>query len=63
MWIIYVFMSSVCFAFVCVCLFVHCDHLLANGYSLGSCLWCLTVILLLPHWNPGSGVVFDRIDS
>ena len=27
LWIIYVFLSCVCYAFVCVCLFVPCGHL------------------------------------
>ena len=26
-------------------------------------MWCLTVILSLSHWFPGSGVVLDCIDS
>ena len=28
-----------------------------------SRLWCLTVILSLSHWYPGSGVVLACIDS
>ena len=31
LWIFYVFLSSVCYAFVCVCLFVPCGHLLGKG--------------------------------
>ena len=27
LWIFYVFLSCVCYAFVCVCLFVPCGHL------------------------------------
>ena len=46
-------------AFVHVCLFVPCGHLLGKGSS----LWCLIVSLSLSHWYPGSGVVLDCIDS
>ena len=63
LWIFYIFLSSVCYAFVRVCLFVLCGHLLGKGWPLGSRLWCLTVSLLLSHWYPGSGVVLDCIDS
>ena len=31
LWIFYVFLSCVCYAFVCVCLFVPCGHLLGKG--------------------------------
>ena len=57
------FLSCVCYAFVCVCLYVLCGHLLGKGWPLGSRLWCLTVSLSLSHWYPGSGVVLDCIDS
>ena len=57
------FLSCVCYAFVGVCLFVPCGHLLGKGWPLGSLLWCLTVSLSLSHWYPGSGVVLDCIDS
>ena len=57
------FLSYVCYAFACVCLYVPCGHLLGKGWPLGSRLWCLTVSLLLSHWYPGSGVVLDCIDS
>ena len=57
------FLSSVCYAFVCVSLFVPCGHLLGKGRLLGSCLWCLTVSFSLFHWYPGSDVVLDCIDS
>ena len=50
-------------AFVHVCLFVPCGHLLGKGWPLGSSLWCLIVSLSLSHWYPGSGVVLDCIDS
>ena len=43
-----VFMSCVCYAFVRVCLYVPCGHLLGKGWPLGSRLWCLTVSLSLP---------------
>ena len=56
-------LSCVCYAFVRVCLFVPCGHLLGKGWPLGSRLWCITVSLSLSHWYPGSGVVFDCIDS
>ena len=57
------FLSCVCYAFVLVCLFVSCGHLLGKSGPLGSPLWCLTVSLSLPHWYFGSGVVLDCIDS
>ena len=57
------FLSCVYYAFVCVCLFVTCGHLLGKGWPLGSRLWCLTVSLLLFYWYPGSGVLLDCIDS
>ena len=31
LWIIYIFLSCVCFAFVSVCLFMPCGHLLGKG--------------------------------
>ena len=65
LWIFYVFFCLV-FAlplYVRVCLYEPCGHLLGKGWPLGSCLWCLTVILLLSHWYPRSGVVLDCIDS
>ena len=64
LWIFYMFfLSCVCCAFVCVCLYVLCGHLLGKGWPLGSLLWCLTVSLSLSHWYPASGVVLDCIDS
>ena len=63
LWIIYVFLPCICYAFVLVCLNVSCGHLLGKGWSLGSRLWCLTVSLSLSHWYPGSGVVLDCIES
>ena len=56
-------LSCVSFAFVIVCLYVPCGHLLGKGWPLGSRLWCLTVSLSLFHWYLGSGVVPDCIDS
>ena len=47
------FLSCVCYAFVRVCLYVPCSHLLGKGWPLGSRLWCLTVSLSLSHWYPG----------
>ena len=57
------FLSCVCYAFVRLCLYVPCGHLLGKGWSLGSRLWCPTVSLFISHWYLGSGVVFDCIDS
>ena len=37
------FLSFVSYAFVCVCLYVSCDHKLGKGRPLGSHLWCLTL--------------------
>ena len=31
LWIFYFFLSCVCYAFVCVCLYVPCGHLLGKG--------------------------------
>ena len=47
------FPSCFCYAFVCVCIFVPCGHLLGKGWPLGSRLWCITVSLLLPIDNLG----------
>ena len=57
------FLPCVCYAFVCVCLFVPCGHLLGKGWPLGSRFWCITESLSLSHWYPGSGVVLDCINS
>ena len=57
------FLSCVCYAFVSVCLYVPCGHLLGKGWPLGSRLWCPTVTLSLSHWYPGLGVILDCIDS
>ena len=46
-------LSCVCYAFVCVCLFVPSGHLLG--------FWCITVSLSLSHLYPGSGVVLDFV--
>ena len=56
-------LSCVCYAFVRVCLYVHCGQLLGKGLPLVSRLWCLTVDLSLTQWYSGSGVVLDCIDS
>ena len=37
-------LSCVCNAFVPVCLYMPCGHLLGKGWPLGSRLWCLTNI-------------------
>ena len=37
------FPSFGCYAFVLVCLYVPCGHLLGKGRPLRSRLWCLTV--------------------
>ena len=57
------FLSYVCYAFVRVCLFLPCGHLLGKSLPLGSSLWCLIVSLSLSHRYPGSGVVLDCMDS
>ena len=62
LWIFYVFLSCVFYAFVCVFLRVPCGHLLGKGWPFGSRLWCLTVSLLLSHLYPGSGVVLDCVN-
>ena len=64
LWLFYDFvLSSVCYVFVRVCLYMLCGHLLGKGWPLGSRLWCLTGSWLLSHWYPGSGVVLNCIDS
>ena len=57
------FLSSVCYAFVHVCLFVPCGHLLGKEWPIGSRLWSLTVGVSFFHWYAGAGVVLDCIDS
>ena len=58
------FFSVLCLLFLCTRLCIcACDHLVGEGWPLGSRLCCLTVSLLLSHWYPGSGVVLDCIDS
>ena len=46
------FLSSVCYAFVRVFLYVPCGHLLTSC----SRLWCLTVSLSLSNWYLGMRV-------
>ena len=62
-WSFMFFLSFVCHAFVHVCLYVPCGHLLGKGWPLASRLWCLTVSLSLSHRYCGSGVVLHCIDS
>ena len=50
------FLSCVYYAFVHVCLFVPCGHLLGKGWHIGSRLWCITASLTLFNWYRGSGV-------
>ena len=38
-----------CLSCFCVCSLLPCGHLLAKGWPLGSCLWCLIVLLSLSH--------------
>ena len=47
------FLSCVCYAYVHVCLFVPCGHLVGKSWPLGSSLWCRIVMLGL-HYVPGS---------
>ena len=54
---------DLCLVFMCVCLLMHCGHLLGKGWPLGSRLWCLIVMLSLSFLYTGSGVVLDCIDS
>ena len=64
LWIFNVlFLSCVCYACVCVYLYVPCGHLLEKGWPLVSRLWWLIVSLSRSHWYPGSGVLPDCIDS
>ena len=57
------FLSCVCYASVRGCLLMPCSHLLRRGLPFGFRFRCLIVSLLLSHWDPGSGVVLDCIDS
>ena len=61
--LMFFFLSCGCYAFLCVCLYVPCGHLLGRGWPLGSRVWCLTVSLSLSHWYPGPGVALACIDS
>ena len=63
LWIIYVISVLFCYAFMHICLLMHCGHLLGKSWPFGSRLWCLIVKLSLSHWYPGSGVELDFIDS
>ena len=47
-----------CYAFIDVCLFMPCGHLLRQDWPLGSRLWCLIVTLSLSHWYPGSAWLY-----
>ena len=55
-WSFMLFLSCMCYAFVCVCLLMPCGHLQGKGWPLGSRLWYLIVKLTLSHWYHGSGV-------
>ena len=54
-----VFAMSLC-ASVYMCFVVTCWE---RADLLALVCWCLTVSLSLSHWYPGSGVVFNCIDS
>ena len=59
-----IFFSVLCLLCLCARLFiVSCGHLIGKSRPLGSRLWCITVILSLSNWHPGSGVVLVCIDS
>ena len=60
---IYYILYSVYYAFVRICLYVPCGHLLRKGCPLGSRLWCITVSLSFFHWYPGLGVVLGTISD
>ena len=45
-----------------VCSLLPCGHLLGNGWSFGSCLWCLC-FRYFPMWYLGSGATLDCIVS
>ena len=47
LWIFYVFLSCICYAFVRVSLYVPCGHLLRKVWPLGLRLWCLSVSMSL----------------
>ena len=59
------------FIFFVLCLLLLCARLFicalwspaGKGLPLVSRLWYLILSLSLSHWYPGSGVVFDCIDS
>ena len=56
-------LSCVCYVFVRFCLYVLCGHLPGKGLTSWLSFVVSTVSLSLSHWYPGSGVVFDCIDS
>ena len=57
------FLSCVCYACVCVCLFVPSGHLLGKRWPLGPRLCCITVNLSISHRYPGWGMALNCIDS
>ena len=57
------YLSCVYYAFVRICLFLPCGHLLGKSWPFGSHLWCITVSLSLSHWYPGSVVVIVSIPA
>ena len=61
LWMIYVFLYCISYAFVRVCLCVSCCHLLGKGWPLGSHLWRLTVSLPLSHCYPETSEALDCI--
>ena len=46
-----------------VCSLLPCGHLKGKGWLLGICLWSLLGFCYFRMWYPGTGVVFDCIDS
>ena len=48
LWIICV-IYVLCLSCLRVCSLLPCGHLQGKGWPLGSCLWCLIVLLLLSH--------------
>ena len=60
LWIYMFFLSCVCYAFVRVCLYVPCGHLLGKGWPLSSRLWYL---LWVCHFPIGILGQVDYIDS
>ena len=64
LWIpIVICVSCLSLSYCLVCSLQPCGHLLGKGWPLCSRVWCFSCVCHFPLLCPGSGVVFDCIDS